>query len=315
METNSQTTTLSTLPAPQPASARLIAANRRNAQQSTGPRTEQGKSNSRMNALKHGRSSRPLPVRLEAEPDGHAEYEQLLDELTAAHCPANASERLLVEDIAGLRWQRRRAERAQAALQAQAREALEHERRRRQIELRERFPAVPYAAAMQLGLVTIPDSAGKFHHLISRLETLICAVGLRQFPSGMLEACRSIYGEAPGGRGAHVLAELAKAVEASSNTPPAELDLGALERMLKQELRAAQDQFELYKSEHLQISAAAVDACLAPKSPEWRVLLRMVSLIDRNIERKTRLLVHLQMARRPRKTRLPGKSRARKHAK
>src|SRR5688500_14290279 len=40
-----------------PLSERRLAANRANAQKSTGPRTKEGKSRSRMNALKHGMCS------------------------------------------------------------------------------------------------------------------------------------------------------------------------------------------------------------------------------------------------------------------
>ncbi len=49
------------------ATLRQIEANRRNAQKSTGPRTEAGRARSRLNAVKHG-LSRTLPAPASAEP-------------------------------------------------------------------------------------------------------------------------------------------------------------------------------------------------------------------------------------------------------
>ena len=63
------------------ASEKQIEANRRNAQKSTGPRTEGGKSRSRMNALRHGFASAGQVRRAciadvaFRERDGAAEYE------------------------------------------------------------------------------------------------------------------------------------------------------------------------------------------------------------------------------------------------
>jgi hypothetical protein len=60
------------------ATARQIAANRRNAQRSTGPRTAAGKSTSSHNALRHG-LSRPQEMNAATEADIH----QLTNEIVA----------------------------------------------------------------------------------------------------------------------------------------------------------------------------------------------------------------------------------------
>jgi len=90
------------------ATDRQIAANRRNAQKSTGPRTPEGKARSRFNGLKHGLAGRHLLIPVAQSRDFAAFREPLLDYLR----PANAREiRLANQIVAGL-W---RAERCQFA--------------------------------------------------------------------------------------------------------------------------------------------------------------------------------------------------------
>lgn len=93
---------------PKPTSARKAASNRRNAQKSTGPRTTQGKANSRLNALKHGiLASNSVIATIEGR-EHRGEFEALVHGLAADFQPVGTFEQLLVEDIAGSFWRKRR---------------------------------------------------------------------------------------------------------------------------------------------------------------------------------------------------------------
>lgn len=88
------------------------AANRRNAQSSTGPRTEPGKAASARNATKHGLLSRQvvLPDESEAEFDGFRD--RLVEDLT----PGGELESVLAERIVLAAWRLRRVVRLEAAV-------------------------------------------------------------------------------------------------------------------------------------------------------------------------------------------------------
>jgi hypothetical protein len=78
------------------ASEKQIAANRRNAQLSTGPKTEEGKAVSSRNALKHGFRSHYF-----LQPyQGTEHYDSLLADLFAEHQPQTVTEQAYVERIA-----------------------------------------------------------------------------------------------------------------------------------------------------------------------------------------------------------------------
>jgi hypothetical protein len=89
-----------------------IAANRLNATRSTGPRTPEGKSASRMNALQHGIDAR-LSVLPGEDPD---ELEALAAEYREHYQPSTAEQTFLVETLIQSDWNRRRYARIQAEL-------------------------------------------------------------------------------------------------------------------------------------------------------------------------------------------------------
>ena len=89
-------------------SPRKLAAQRANAQKSTGPRTVEGMAASRLNALKHGFFARDV---VNSELDGPAraeEFYSLLDALLEEFQPQSARERILVDEVAASCWRMRR---------------------------------------------------------------------------------------------------------------------------------------------------------------------------------------------------------------
>ena len=95
-----------------------IAANRKNACNSTGPKTERGKANSRLNALKYGIYA-TTPVLPAEDEDAYRELEKLNQEYFA---PVGPVENLLVRQINIEQWKLKRIETAEIAFLEQLRE-------------------------------------------------------------------------------------------------------------------------------------------------------------------------------------------------
>ncbi len=108
------------------ASQRQIAANRLNAQASTGPRTEAGKAASSGNALTHGLTARTVLL----EGEDPQEYRRLRQGVIHDYRPATTLERELIEQIVSVLWRMRRVPVAEAALMAWL-DALEREHDRK----------------------------------------------------------------------------------------------------------------------------------------------------------------------------------------
>ena len=90
-----------------------IEANRRNAQKSTGPKTERGKARAKRNAVTHGLTARTImPVLPQEDPK---ELEDLIQQFINDMKPRNAPERGLVCRAARLTWELDRAERVATA--------------------------------------------------------------------------------------------------------------------------------------------------------------------------------------------------------
>ena len=93
-------------------SLKQIAANRRNAEDSTGPRSEAGKQRSSRNAVRHGLTAETVIEPLEDAED-YAAFEEAI---AASFDPETAVERELILRLASLLWRLRRATSIETAL-------------------------------------------------------------------------------------------------------------------------------------------------------------------------------------------------------
>ena len=93
------------------ATQKQIDANRRNAQNSTGPVTDLGKATAKFNALKHGMTARTAVLPYE---DAGA-YADLREAFHDTYKPANATEASLVETVANSYWRLLRIRRVETA--------------------------------------------------------------------------------------------------------------------------------------------------------------------------------------------------------
>jgi hypothetical protein len=86
-------------------SLKQIEANRLNALKSTGPRTEEGKQRSRLNALRHGLTATTVVSALE----NAADYETFEQSILADYSPQSATARELTARLASVPWRLRRS--------------------------------------------------------------------------------------------------------------------------------------------------------------------------------------------------------------
>jgi hypothetical protein len=86
------------------ASDKQTAANRLNAQKSTGPKTPEGRAAVRLNGVKHGLTAETIVLKGESQ----ADFTGMLDSFEAEHAPTTPTEEALVVQLALANWRLRR---------------------------------------------------------------------------------------------------------------------------------------------------------------------------------------------------------------
>ena len=145
-------------------SEKQIAANRLNAQKSTGPRTARGKAKSSANALKHGLTAERAVV----SGEDVEEYREFVQGIFDALQPQDAMEAELVGQVVSFTWRLRRAARYEARLVG---EVLAHrEERKRELKLGDEVPSLEGDWVIAEAVSQLPDFFGSVDRHETHLE-------------------------------------------------------------------------------------------------------------------------------------------------
>lgn len=308
-------------------------ARRRNAQKSTGPRTAEGKRRVAENghcAATPRPEQRVLPI-----PNLTGASEKLAVELAEAFEPANVAERLLVEELARLHARKRSNQEAQTGLILKSWGKLARERAEHQLELTLEHSDHPAPLAVAAGYITMEDSPAKFRQLSRMLTLLKEDVGVGNFSRGGEMLLKAIYGPCPSMRGAGILGNYQTLLESGSAQQPIASGAGpafeaaearsvpapppedseevpathrhgsdlegvreALLRALQEEKSLLAAKYVAFLDEHIPSPETLERAAFVPADEAWRTLIHQDQSLDRQIERKTRLLLFMQWVRR-----------------
>jgi len=278
---------------------RQLESRRENARKSTGPRTAAGKRRASLNGLKYGYYTGPHTMEQSMLLLGESpqEFHAFRDSLIASRQPADAIEQMLVEDIAMLAWKKRRINRAQQGLQLRSLEMLELARHRQVLEVGRETADISQDEVLKSGLRRARQSPARFGEILSHLATLKAFVARQDYSQDISGVITMLYGETPTLRGAQIAHSYRELGEQGVDTEEQRALASALKIAIEEETRDVMEEYILFLQEHVHISPALRDSALAPVHPEWTAIVRHEYTLDRLIERKLKLLMQMQRAR------------------
>ena len=294
----------------------LLAAARRNAQHSTGPRSPAAKQNVKLNALKHGVYARDenrhkTMLALGEDPE---KLQTLTEELMSAYGPGDALWQKQVEDLAWLYSRRDRLERVQDGLRRRALQAIDGWQHHRQQEM----ARVTFDSSQHVMIdVDLPDSSDRgvmLRKTISYLELVHEEVKQRTFRQRQYAILEDLYRGIKGWRMGLIFRLLHRfgdpleirdqqadeewkaflRRQGDNCEVPGEPEREELLRLLEEEIASVKEEFAYAEKANAERAELERDACLAPEGETWALMLRQEASLDRSIDSKVRILMRLR---------------------
>ena len=277
-------------------SLKKLNANRKNALQSTGPRTPDGKQKARWNALKHGLLAREVVIRIGPGRERQADFENLLAALRQDLEPRGALEEILVENIAVCYWRLRRVLQAE---NGEIRGNLDGAEKSFYIDL-----AMQAALARQKGLEQpslLWSSTFGLQFLLEFLDDLKTEVhATKGLSKASLRKTAEYFGDNPEGLAARCSAALSPPSD-SSPTPAAtifESEFGSENRLLQildEQKTQLQESLQFVRVDEFASIDSLHDRLSLPEAADR--ILRYEIAIERQMYRALRQLERIQHRR------------------
>jgi len=269
-------------------SPKRLAANRSNAQRSTGPKTPEGKARVALNALKTGAYAKGVgalrQILLKSGEDPQ-EREKVERDLMESWQPDDTMQAIMVQGIADKTWDllQLRGLRRQSQLTALLIGQIQTERQ--QLLSRRWLPGCPAVEKSAQGLWLAKDSGSKFKTIFDILDDLQKWFENNVCPDEYPQAMRDLYGECPSLAGEKTRLLFIEFFNTDDETAAEKAAL-ELPKWIAQERRDVQQEQELYRRER-ELQAKA------PSLTEEQAAAKE-AMLERQIGEQTRLLLQLK---------------------
>lgn len=277
-----------------PVTAANLAANRQNAQKSTGPRTAAGKRRASLNGYQHGLYATLDSQRREALEelrDDPGDFERLHQNLFAAWKPADAMQALVVADLADLYWKKLQLE--NTALHARLREKQYWDCDAEDRTLRsERVQENVGAIVTNSGYRGAVHSKACFDQACLWLDKIEESLNDHQQPDLIRDALNQLYGQSASERG-RVIIRLFKQFTADIDGTDPSL-AGKLKVLLAAERATIIQEHNLARRREREALRESKPSLWEPGTPNWNLIVGMQSDLDREITQKVKLLIQLR---------------------
>jgi hypothetical protein len=277
----------------------LLEANRRNAQESTGPRTRRGKAIAARNSFYHGfyakpdRQTRDQMTQLGDDVDLLA---RLTLDLTRAWRPRDTMQALIVADLAKLFWKKAHLERTVLAsrLVELARAEVEHQMH--QLDPYGTDEPTDASDVKMSGFRGITNSLEASAESLRLLDRFLDMVRHLDWTADINAIATPLYGRQVTPKGREILNLLSILAQADTRRDPMEVDAycAQLVKLIRDEQASV-----LMQQAHLRYARQAEfretrGSQWVPTAALWGIALDHDAQLDRMIESKTKLLIRLQ---------------------
>jgi hypothetical protein len=282
---------------------RALAANRRNARKSAGPRTRHGKAQASQNSFRHGFYATPDDavrqemLQIGEDPDLLARLER---DYTAAWQPQDAMQASIVADIARLYVKKALLERVIRAARLAEKTHDETAIQNPVIASERDEVAIGEDELNELGYRRVAPSRTAFGECHRLLLELRLRVEREDWTGDLEETFIPLYGANPGGLGKSII-DIFSAFASNvggAKTPINEAVCETLKSLIDDEINNVLAEKESFLNEKREEFMTGLGSEWLPGTVGWGLLLDQEAKIDRLIETKSRLLLRLQSHRR-----------------